>query len=251
VGLGHLQDPTEAQAALATAAEGENTGVLRAAIAVAQVLGVGQPALAAAAQRLTSLEETERQRDAAEEALLDAVELATGGGSTEALAAALRHAVALGVDEEVLAEATAVLNSREALAAFAAREASSQSPEATALQLEEAEKALALAAAGEDVQALRNAIAQARVVGVGEEMLAEAAEALEVVKELAKAKVDAEDSLINAVAGEHARLLEAAIELAEEAGVAEEAVEAARAKLRSMDIAAEDAVSPTLPEREA
>eukprot|EP00931_Biecheleriopsis_adriatica_P089374 TRINITY_DN63520_c0_g1_i1.p1 TRINITY_DN63520_c0_g1~~TRINITY_DN63520_c0_g1_i1.p1 ORF type:complete len:274 (+),score=84.78 TRINITY_DN63520_c0_g1_i1:109-930(+) len=229
-GIGDMQDVAEAREALEAAMRGSSIAALRAAITAAGTIGVGAAVLAAASDRLRALQEMEREREAAEEALVQAVEAsAEDPGDNEALAAALARAAEVGVDEELLSEAKATLESREALAALVRGEPGESKRKPCSLR--EAEQALEIAAAGDDVEAFEAAIAQARAAGSSQQTLAEANEALAVVRELAEAKANAEQSLARAVAGCHAGLLEAAIALAEECGVAEDAVEAARAKL--------------------
>jgi len=179
-----------------------------------------------AAQRLHELEEAARRTDAAEEALLVACEeLASGVGTIQALAQAIGHAVECGGDQEMVDEARATLRSRQALLACRAGQGET-------LSADLAEQVLTAVACGDDVRALEEAIEQARKAGVREETMREADLALEVVQELAEARASAEESLVSAVGSGHAMLLEAAIALAEEAGVAAEIVNEAKAKQR-------------------
>lgn len=207
----------------------DSAAVLRTAITVAHAQGVDRARVVEAAERLACMEEASQRREAAEEALLDAVEAAAGGdmAGVEALSTALRRAVEAGADDEVLEEARAVLRSREAFAALAAAEV-------RPTECDEAESALVLAANGDDSEVLVAAMAQARIAGVCDTTMAEAEEALSVLRELEKAKMDASESLAKAMVVGHGPLLEAAIALAEEAGVEKEALEAARVKLSAV-----------------
>merc|ERR1740121_2661174 len=195
--------------------------------------GVATTLLQQAAQRLHELEEAARRTDAAEEALLVACEeLASGAGTIQALAQAIGHAVECGGDQEMVDEARATLRSRQALLACRA------AAPGEALSADLAEQVLTAVACGDDVRALEEAIDEARKAGVREETMREADLALEVVQELAVARASAEESLVSAVRSGHAMLLEAAIALAEEAGVAAATVDEAKAKLRLFEAAA-------------
>jgi len=228
--LGVVQDQAEALEALSAAVSSNSIGQLRAVIQVAQVLGVEGAPLLEANARLTALEDSAARRDAAEEVLLKAAEATTwGSGETQALATALAQASEAGVDDEVLLEARALLNSRQALLG---KDPVTVVDEALSEQLQmEAQNALVEASAGDDPKALEAAIDQARAADICEETLREALEALEVMKEIGRAKDEAEEALANAVAGDNFALLQATIELAEETGVSEGSLEAARGRL--------------------
>jgi len=234
-GRGPLQqDLMEAQAALDAASQGGDARRLRAALTVARMSGVAPAMLRAAGQRLQELEEAARRSDDAEEALLVACEdLAAGSGSIQALAHAIGHAVECGSDTEMIEEARATLRSRQAMLGYSRAGAGGEP-----LSADLAEQVLAAVATGDDVRALEEAIEEARKAGVNEATLREADSALEVVQELAEARASAEESLFSAVGSGHTMLLQAAIALAEEAGVAVATVDEARAKLRLFEAVA-------------
>ncbi|CAK0894000.1 unnamed protein product [Prorocentrum cordatum] len=138
--------------------------------------------------------------EAAEQGLLDAAEEAGVGTerSVRALAAAVARAEATpGVDEELLEEACRTLSSSRALLELSG---GSGGAEAEAEE-DDAEQALASAAAEDDVGALEAAIARAEAAGVCEGAVSAAREALEVLRELAQARADAEESLVTAMCG--------------------------------------------------
>merc|ERR1712217_436459 len=121
--------------------------------------------------RLDALDAAFRKREKAEDALV----LAVTEGDAAAIEAALVTGREVGADAELLEEAEAALNAQAAV--------KGKSAEA----IEEANAALALASEGDDPVAFEEAIANAVAVGVPEETIAEAREALETVKELAQA----------------------------------------------------------------
>lgn len=221
----------DAMEALAAAMVNEDIAPLRVAIAVARSLGLEGSLLPQAEERLRFLQEVLQQREAAEEALVDALE----APGAQPLAMAISHAAELGVDEDILDEARATLNSRMALADFG-----SQAQTQVSLETEDncdvdaASTGLALAAAGNDVAALEVAISRAQEAGVCEDTLAQASSALELLKELAQATIDAEQSLKGAVDTENIQMLEAAIALAEEADVNLESLAFAKSKLSAL-----------------
>lgn len=231
-----LANVENVQEALAFAMGGNSVQVLRAAIAIARSQGIDDANLVDASERLAVLEDEAQITEAAEERLLQAVEaVASGTSSTQALAIAIEHAAGIpAIDRELLEEARRNLESRRVFEVLQAGERGAHARAVQGMSAEDAEKSLAEAAARDDVRALEVAIAQAEASGVCEESLSAAREGLEVIRELALAKSDAEEALINAMCGKCDRLLEAAIVLAEEAGVAEHAISIARAKLSSV-----------------
>lgn len=215
------QDVQDVRELLIAAMDGGDARKLKATLRVAKLNSRAPDLIAQATKKLEALEEAARQVDAAEEALLTACEAAANSGDTQALVVAISRAIDCGADQEMIDEAKATLRSRTALIGSQAA--------GNVMSVDDAELFLTAAAAGDDVELLEDAIAQARKAGISEHTLAEATSALEMVRELAEAKASAEESLANAIRTGNARLLEATIALAEEANVAEETLEEARA----------------------
>eukprot|EP00929_Paragymnodinium_shiwhaense_P091774 TRINITY_DN51676_c0_g2_i1.p1 TRINITY_DN51676_c0_g2~~TRINITY_DN51676_c0_g2_i1.p1 ORF type:complete len:226 (-),score=82.66 TRINITY_DN51676_c0_g2_i1:119-796(-) len=183
--------------------------------------------------------------DAAEEALLDAVE----HGSVQEIRDALRRAEEVGVDAEMITLARDTLNSRVEHATLSAQAAArpagaTATPDgatpttaSTTPDEEDPDRAvqqallrLEEASAGTSVEELQAAIRRAEALGVDGETLDASREALETVRLLAEAKEDSENGLRQAMKLDYVEMLEAAIDLAEEAGADEALVEEARAR---------------------